>query len=147
MEANINHAAERNPQSYVIGTDLSAIQPRPDVPNCSFQKDDAESEWVFRAPDNPYPVQFDYVHLRMVSSCFDDTREVMNQAFHNMKPGGWIEFQEIIFDTDVNTPMIRWYKAVCKGLQTMGRDLSRPKLYKTWLEEGGCKSLLMRSLF
>jgi hypothetical protein len=35
---------------------------------------------------------FGYIHLRMVFTCFDDTREVIRQAYENMNPGAWIEF-------------------------------------------------------
>lgn len=91
----------------MIGTDLSAIQPAPRVPNVVFQKDDAESPWVFPAPHQlddecvspcTHRIMFDYVHLRLVVTCFDDTRNVMRQAFENMNPGGWIEYQDILFD-------------------------------------------------
>lgn len=137
--ADMTTVAEQNPQSYVIGTDLSAIQPERDVSNCVFQKDDAEAEWVFRAPGQPNGVLFDYVHMRLVCSCFDDTQQVMRQAFDNMKPGGWIELQDAAYDTTVKTPLIRWYEGMNKGLATIGRDITRPKKYKQWLEEVGCK--------
>lgn len=111
-----------------------------------FQKDDAEAEWVFRAPDRPNGVLFDYVHLRMVCTCFDDTQHVMRQAFDNMLPGGWIEFQEMRFETrhpnNLGTPLARWFEGLNKGLNAIGRDLEKPKLYKTWLEETGCKKRL-----
>lgn len=72
----------------MIGTDLSAIQPRSSIPNCEFIRDDAEAEWLFNG------IQFDYVHLRFVYTCFNDQRLVMQNAFKNMKPGGWIEYQD-----------------------------------------------------
>lgn len=139
--ANTDATAEQHPQSYVIGTDLSAIQPTRDIPNCVFQKDDSETDWVFRAPERPQGILFDYVHLRMVCSCFDDTHSVMRQAFNNMVPGGWIEFQDVMYDTSVRSPLIRWYEAMNQGLSTIGRDITRPKNYKTWLEEVGCEAI------
>lgn len=98
--------AEKYPAAFVIGTDLSAIQPDPLLPNLVFQKDDAESPWVFPAPHPPgaecefpceHKIVFDYVHLRQVVTCFSDPRIVMQQAFDNMNPGGWIEFQDMTF--------------------------------------------------
>jgi tRNA G46 methylase TrmB len=48
--------AEQNPSSYVIGSDLSAIQPETLLPNLAFTKDDAEDVWVFpRPPRRPTP--------------------------------------------------------------------------------------------
>lgn len=74
----------------MIGTDLSAIQPAAEitgVKNCEFIKEDSEQEWI-------YPYKFDYVHARFVFSCFDDPQKVIGEAFKNMKPGAWIEFQD-----------------------------------------------------
>jgi SAM-dependent methyltransferase len=80
--------AHLHPESNVIGTDLSAIQPTPTVPNCQFIKDDSEEEWLFNG------IQFDYVHLRLVYTCFNDHKRVIKHAFDNLKPGGWIEYQD-----------------------------------------------------
>ncbi|KAK6068342.1 methyltransferase domain-containing protein [Seiridium cupressi] len=143
--------AEKYPESFVIGNDLSAIQPDPRVPNLVFQKDDAESLWVFPAPHPPttecsfpceHRILFDYVHLRMVVTCFDDTRNVMRQAFDNMSPGGWIEYQDISFDlqaAQLEGMSIYSIKHACciRGAATIGRDLLVAKKYKTYLEEIG----------
>ncbi|KAI1874223.1 uncharacterized protein JN550_002802 [Neoarthrinium moseri] len=144
--------AERFPSSFVIGTDLSAIQPDPRVPNCVFQKDDSEAEWVFPAPHPQginctlpceHRIMFDYVHLRMVCTCFDDPRTVMKSAFDNMSPGGWIEFQDATFDItadDANwegSPLDQWCKGCVQGAANSGRDILVPRNYKQWLEETG----------
>jgi chemotaxis methyl-accepting protein methylase len=71
----------------VIGTDLSAIQPTPTRPNVEFMRDDAEKEWL-------YSSKFDYIHLRLTFTCFDDHRKVMRSVFDNLNPGGWVEYQE-----------------------------------------------------
>ncbi|ORY68708.1 uncharacterized protein BCR38DRAFT_323862, partial [Pseudomassariella vexata] len=55
-------SAEKNPTSQVIGTDLSKTQPLNVPPNCQFEKEDSEADWVF-------PYKFDYVHLRFVCFC------------------------------------------------------------------------------
>jgi SAM-dependent methyltransferase len=81
--------AEQHPQCKVIGVDLSKIQPDPSVmmPNCEFIKEDCEETWV-------YGNKFDYVHLRLVVSCFNDHRVVMRHAFENLKPGGYVTFRK-----------------------------------------------------
>ncbi|KAF3008195.1 hypothetical protein E8E14_008223 [Neopestalotiopsis sp. 37M] len=145
--------AEKFPQSQVIGTDLSAIQPeQPHVPNCTFQRDDAEDTWVFPAPHPPgtacsYPcehrIMFDYVHLRLVSTCFDDPRTVMKNAWDNMKPGGWIEFQDasLQFSDDSGnwegSALQKWSRGCIDGAASAGRDILVPQKYKQWLEEVG----------
>lgn len=131
----------------MIGTDLSAIQPTPKVENCLFQKDDAESPWLFlHTPGEDctsqcdHRIMFDYVHLRMVFTCFDDTRGVMRQAYENMNPGAWIEFQDIyFFDDAVKNPLQDLYDAAARGAATQGRDVRQTLKYKEWLEEVGCK--------
>lgn len=60
------------------------------MPNCYFQKDDIEDEWVFAVPDN----KFDYIHLRLMVSCFNDPEKVMRSVFEHLNPGGWVEYQD-----------------------------------------------------
>ena len=57
--------------------------------NCTWIKEDSEEEWL-------YSHKFDYVHLRMVLTCFNDKRVVIKHAFKNLNPGGWIEFQDTV---------------------------------------------------
>ncbi|KAK8051758.1 hypothetical protein PG993_003143 [Apiospora rasikravindrae] len=73
----LDYAAE-NPESEVIGTDLSLIQPDMEdtVPNCRFVREDSEDPWT-------YDHKFDYVHLRYVVTCFKDHRTIMRHAFEN----------------------------------------------------------------
>ncbi|KAI0151354.1 S-adenosyl-L-methionine-dependent methyltransferase [Pestalotiopsis sp. NC0098] len=154
--------AEKYPQSFVIGTDLSAIQPdRPDVPNCVFQRDDAEDTWVFPAPHPPgaeckgpceQRIMFDYVHLRLVSICFDDPRVVMRHAWDNMSPGGWIEFQDASLQFKDDGPnwegsaLQHWCRGCIDGAASIGRDILVPEKYKPWLEEIGFVDVQVRPL-
>lgn len=50
--------AEAYPNTTIIGTDLSPIQPGPRPPNLTFEIDDCCSDWVY--PKN----HFDYIHIR-----------------------------------------------------------------------------------
>ncbi|KAH8658457.1 S-adenosyl-L-methionine-dependent methyltransferase [Xylariales sp. PMI_506] len=151
--------AERFPSSFVIGTDLSAIQPVPRVPNCVFIKDDSEAPWVFPAPHPPdtppctdscsHKTMFDYVHLRAVVSCFADTRTVMQQAYDNMNSGGWIEFQDA--DFEVKDDSSDWqgelrFRAVWVGAASMGRNVTQVQNYKSWLEEIGFVDVVDRPI-
>lgn len=78
--------AKANPDTHVIGTDLSKIQPESHPANCEFIKEDSEEEWL-------YAHKFDYVHLRFVFTCFQDPKVVVAHAYDNLNPGGWIEYQ------------------------------------------------------
>lgn len=109
----------------------------PKVLNCSFVREDSETqEWIF-------PNKFDYVHLRYVVSCFNDTRTVIQKAFDHMNPGGWIEFYDAgmeakcIDGTLTGTHLERWTQLVMAGGAKLGRDLGKAKNYKTWLAAAG----------
>ncbi|KAF4308157.1 S-adenosyl-L-methionine-dependent methyltransferase-17 [Botryosphaeria dothidea] len=79
--------ADANESSFVIGTDLSAVQPRWVPPNLEFQIDDAEDIWSFHD-------QFDYIHIRSLAGAIGDWKRLFQQAHQHLKPGGWIEVQE-----------------------------------------------------
>lgn len=66
--------AEEHPESHVIGTDLSMIQPNPDITNCEFVREDSEEPWV-------HDRLFDYIHMRAVVTCFTDMTTVIRHAF------------------------------------------------------------------
>ncbi|KAH7357687.1 S-adenosyl-L-methionine-dependent methyltransferase, partial [Plectosphaerella cucumerina] len=72
-----------------IGNDLSPIQPTWTPPNVKFVVDDVEQDWV-----EPQP--YDFIHIRYMAGCIQDWPRLMKQIFDNLKPGGWVEFQDSI---------------------------------------------------
>ncbi|POR38157.1 Uncharacterized protein TPAR_01635 [Tolypocladium paradoxum] len=129
--------AEQNPTCNVVGTDLSSIQRKASVPNCSFVQQDVEhGDWGFSQ-------KFDYIHLRFVLSCFDDTKTVIRKAFDNLAPGGYIEFHDVATETVdpdgtvKGTGFERWLGLAKAGAQKLGRDLTKPLRYKDWCREVG----------
>nr|POE78488.1 secondary metabolism regulator lae1 [Quercus suber] len=79
--------AELHPECQIVGTDLSPIQPTMVPPNVEFLIDDITSEWL-------YPQKFDYIHSRMITIAIKDWSKLVDEIWKNLKPGGWIEFQE-----------------------------------------------------
>jgi len=73
------------PETTVLGTDLSPIQPTLVPENLMFEVDDVRDEWI-HPPD-----YFDYVHIRALFGSISDWPGVYNQAFRHITPGGWIE--------------------------------------------------------
>ncbi|KAL2824230.1 S-adenosyl-L-methionine-dependent methyltransferase [Aspergillus cavernicola] len=71
----------------VLGNDLSPIQPHWVPPNVVFEVDDAEAEWPDRQP-------FDFIHSRYMCGSIQDWPRLLQQAYSQTKPGGWVEFQE-----------------------------------------------------
>lgn len=128
--------AKMYPDSNVIGTDLSLIQPE-GPPNCSFIKEDAElDEWTL-------PVVFDYIHLRMIHTCFDDYRALFKKCYDNLEPGGWIELQDAVFKlmctdgTADGSYIERFSHLILQAGESIGRDLDIPSKYKDMLTEAG----------
>ncbi|KAL1843356.1 hypothetical protein VTJ49DRAFT_1943 [Mycothermus thermophilus] len=79
---------EEFPSAQVIGVDLSPIQPHWIPPNVQFVVDDIEDEWA-------HANDFDYAHFRFVNTTLRDNDRTLRNVFENLKPGGWIEIQDI----------------------------------------------------
>ncbi|KAH8199191.1 hypothetical protein TruAng_006660 [Truncatella angustata] len=147
--------AEQNPSSYVIGSDLSVIQPDTTLSNLVWSKDDAEDAWLFPLPTShlvsehlrdsnvqAHLIQFDYIHLRLVFTCFNSPQTVIKHAFDNLSPGGLLEFQDLSPEIYQNNPAFEGnytpnLTAICRGAMSVGRDLHVAEKYKQWLEEAG----------
>lgn len=131
--------AELFPNAQVIGTDLSQIQPDQKPPNVTFVREDSEEEWC-------YDFRFDYIHARAVVTCFDNPKGVMEKAFQNLNPGGYIEYLDCygvsgcLDGTLKGTALERLGGLCVQGAAASGRDLMVATRYKEWLEEIGCKS-------
>ncbi|KAK0724066.1 S-adenosyl-L-methionine-dependent methyltransferase [Lasiosphaeris hirsuta] len=131
----IEYAVE-HPAAQVLGTDLSPIQPEYVPPNCRFEIDDAEDEWLFSET-------FDYVHLRMMFHCFRDHVGVMRSALAQMRPGGYMEWQDWLCvlqssdDSIRGTPLERWSRLYVEAGNRLGRNMLAPRRYKHWMAEAG----------
>ncbi|KAL4808156.1 S-adenosyl-L-methionine-dependent methyltransferase [Aspergillus unguis] len=83
----IDFADEFESAQAVMGNDLSPIQPPWVPPNVIFEVDDVESEWPSRPP-------FDFIHSRYMCGSIEDWPRLARQALAQLKPGGWVEFQD-----------------------------------------------------
>ncbi|KAL7266594.1 hypothetical protein RUND412_010855, partial [Rhizina undulata] len=81
--------AERFPSAQVIGVDLSPIQPSWVPPNLRFEVDDIEEVWKYQENS------FDFIHIRLMAGFIYDWPKLYKQAFKALKPGGWIELQDV----------------------------------------------------
>ncbi|KAK0377687.1 TAM domain methyltransferase [Colletotrichum limetticola] len=105
------------PEADIDGIDLSPIQPGFVPPNVRFLVDDAEADWLY--PDN----SVDFIHLRHMAPFIKDWPRLLRQAYSRvLKPGGWIELQEL-----------RW-RFACDD-DTMGPDYAPTKMANL-IEEG-----------
>jgi ubiquinone/menaquinone biosynthesis C-methylase UbiE len=122
----------------VLGIDLNIAEPKDSLPeNCQFLKLDAENdEWPAQA--------FDYIHLRYVISCFDDTKAVLKKAFDHLKPGGWIELQDPEFRNITMTILSRavLLKNGLKRLPKAARPLGEIYASRLTMNHGSKKQAL-----
>jgi SAM-dependent methyltransferase len=135
--------ADRYPESDVLGTDLSPIQPEYTPPNCRFEIDDAEDEWIFSH-------KFDYIHGRYMCAFITDVPKLFSSIFDNLNPGGWVEFQECLInfqaidDSLEGTALQRWNRLLLEGINKMGRDALSALRYKTHMVEVGFKDIQVK---
>ncbi|KAI9734366.1 MAG: hypothetical protein M1834_002472 [Cirrosporium novae-zelandiae] len=128
--------ADEHPSARVCGTDLSPNQPAYIPPNCEFLIDDANEAWTFNR-------EFDYVHCRQLHTAIEE-KKLFQQAFSNLKPGGWIEMQELaqpVCCDDGTIPddclLKQWCMNMLKAAEKGGHHLDNPPKYKMWIEEAG----------
>lgn len=104
-------------------------------PNCCFEIDDAEDEWV-------YGQEFDYIHGRLLALCFNDGAAVFKKAFNALAPGGYFEMQDALTLTCIdssgeNTALMKWVNLMLEAATKLGRDWAKVKRYKGWMEDAG----------
>ncbi|KAF4121346.1 Methyltransferase domain, partial [Geosmithia morbida] len=117
--------ADENPNTEVIGTDLSPMQPKWVPPNVKFELDDATQPWTW--PDN----EFDFVHMRFLNGAIRDWPALFREAFRCCKPGGYIESGE--FDpryycddgtADDNETIKTWNRVFEEGEKRLGNSFT-----------------------
>ncbi|KAH7011685.1 S-adenosyl-L-methionine-dependent methyltransferase [Ilyonectria destructans] len=126
------------PQSEIIATDLSPIQPRNVPPNVSFYVEDSSQPW-------DYTDKFDYIHTRITAGCWSSFQEqVAEQAFESLSPGGYFESQEYdaIVACDDETldpegPMARWFHDLRVASDAMDRPVVLAATLRKTYEEVG----------
>ncbi|KAI9784702.1 MAG: hypothetical protein M1816_000767 [Peltula sp. TS41687] len=129
--------ADEHPESEVIGTDLSPIQPGWVPPNLRFEIDDAESEWAYQS-------KFDFIHLRTMGGAIKDIPKLLRQAFKHLNPGGWLEWQEyetVVQSDDNSYPpdcaMARWIENLNKAAVKFGKEMNIAPKIKSLVEDAG----------
>lgn len=130
--------AVEHPESDVLGTDLSPIQPEYVPPNCRFEVDDAEDEWAFNH-------KFDYVHARYMTGAFHTAKlpDILRSTYENLNPGGWCEFQDYyakmqsVDNSLAGTALERWNDCLLEGVRRMGKSGTSCTMYKSHMIDAG----------
>ncbi|CAK7271502.1 hypothetical protein SEPCBS57363_004654 [Sporothrix epigloea] len=126
------------PEAEVVGIDLSPIQPSWVPANVRFLVDDAEQPWVTE------PETYDYIHIRNMASAVKNWDSLMTQALTALKPGGWIEIQDLNWllrcDDDTMGPdysLTQMTKYMGQALSNFGIKLHSPDDNPERLTEAG----------
>ncbi|KAF2872768.1 S-adenosyl-L-methionine-dependent methyltransferase [Massariosphaeria phaeospora] len=130
--------ADAFPSAEVIGFDLSPIQPTMVPPNCKFVVDDFEQDWLHNKP-------FDYIHTRAISTAVKDWPHFLQQAYTNLKPGGWLELQEPTYPlgctnkslTGGESSLMRWSNFFTDAAGKFGFDAEAPHGLEPELRKAG----------
>ncbi|KAL9117532.1 MAG: hypothetical protein Q9187_005932 [Circinaria calcarea] len=130
--------ADRFPGATVVGTDLSPTQPTWVPDNVRFEINDVESDWHYKENS------FDYIHVRFMVGSISDWRGLIRQSFKHLKPGGYLEIQELDprlasdDDSSNKSTMHHMYMNLCLGcLEERGQAIPVRSQYKAWVEEEG----------
>ncbi|UPX17159.1 uncharacterized protein EKO05_0007533 [Ascochyta rabiei] len=130
--------ADEHPSAQVLGTDLSPIQPDQVPPNCEFLIDDCTKEWIFHN-------LFDFIHTRAMVTSIKDWSRLFEQAYVNLKSGGYIECQELTFPikcmdpgvTADNSPLMQWSDLLFEAAVKNGLDATGPRHFALKLRNVG----------
>ncbi|KAK7427207.1 hypothetical protein QQZ08_006320 [Neonectria magnoliae] len=113
------------PQTEIVGTDLSPIQPPWVPPNVEFVIDDCLQDWTWPSD------HFDFVHLRALYGSIPDWRALYAKAFVHLRPGGWL--QNLEMDVRIQSDHValpadhifnRWADLFYAGGDKMGRSFA-----------------------
>ncbi|KAK0390145.1 hypothetical protein NLU13_3718 [Sarocladium strictum] len=122
---------------HIDGLDLSPIQPQFVPPNVQFFVDDVELDWA-----NPQP--YDYIHCRYMAGSIKDWPRLLLQMYDNLKPGGWVEFQEsanTLFSQDdtlkPENPMTRMMDGLKEACDKIGRTMDPAPNMQKWTVDAG----------
>ncbi|CAN8103225.1 unnamed protein product [Discula destructiva] len=135
---------------WARGQDISLIQPLENLPpNCSFVREDTEDTWVFGK-------KFDYIHWRLMLTCFKDHKAMIAKVYENLAPGGWGEFQEwtveIVGEDEAAEEFVRksalkkWCELGVAGGAKFGHDFRAALKYKQWMVEAGFVDIQERQI-
>lgn len=137
-------SAEQFPNCKVVSTDFNDKLPSSSLSNLSFLKHDADKPgWDFSRDMGDEPGRkLDYVHFRFVVTCFMSTKQVFQNAYDSLKPGGYIEICEAEFtpqsdDGSLTSEVSDLFALIREASTKTGRDMSKVLKYVPWLEEVG----------
>ncbi|KAJ9156100.1 Methyltransferase type 11 [Pleurostoma richardsiae] len=131
---------DRYPSARVRGIDLSPIQPLWVPPNVDFVVDDCEKDFLTR--------ECDLIHFRFMVIILKAVATVLENAYQALKPGGWIELQELCAEPlcddgtmPDNDPVKVMYDMAAKAFAKFGANVTLAKNLESQLREAGFENI------
>ncbi|PQE24910.1 hypothetical protein CJF32_00007262 [Rutstroemia sp. NJR-2017a WRK4] len=135
--------ADAHAEATVKGIDLSPIQPVMVPPNCTFEVDDYNQDFLDED-------KYDLVHQRELLATVPDWLVFYKKIFKSLKPGGWLDIMELdgsdpsyYSAANDDLPLPRGNPARDsneygnKAVRMMGLDLDGTPKIEGWLKEAG----------
>ncbi|KAL2021876.1 hypothetical protein VTK56DRAFT_6471 [Thermocarpiscus australiensis] len=136
--------ADEHPEAEVIGVDLSPVQPDFVPPNCSFEIDDLEKDWIWSKP-------FDFIFCRFMTGSFADNSAIVKKAYDQLEPGGYFEAQDMAVPLGCDdgtlregSDLVTWVKWLTQAMEAFGRPLTAAQKWKPLMEEAGFEDVVER---
>ncbi|KIW22856.1 uncharacterized protein PV07_11109 [Cladophialophora immunda] len=131
-------AADQYETAVVTGVDIAPVQPEWVPPNCQFEVQDIEDEWLFST------TSFDFIHARELIMAVRDWDRLFRQAFDHLRPGAYMEVGGTYptpTSDDGTLPADSHLKEVerlfFEMADAMGTPLNAPTLWKAQMERAG----------
>ncbi|KAG6052629.1 hypothetical protein E4U17_005580 [Claviceps sp. LM77 group G4] len=131
---------DRYPSAKVRGIDIAPIQPAWVPVNVTFLVDDCEQDWIER--------DVDLAHFRFTIATLKNTSQVLGHAFRSLRPGGWIELQELLptplCDDGTmpdNDPVKYLYEKIERAFEKFGMRAQLPAELEPFLHEAGFENI------
>ncbi|EEU37717.1 uncharacterized protein NECHADRAFT_87533 [Fusarium vanettenii 77-13-4] len=121
--------ADEFPNTEVVGTDISPIQPSWIPPNLKFEIDDCSQEWTFE------PNSVDFVHMRFLYGSIKDWSFLINQAYKTSSAMMQSDDGTVTEDS----AMHEWGKFFIEGGKKMGQTFTilEDDVQRKCMEEAG----------
>jgi hypothetical protein len=130
--------ADKYPTAEVIGVDIANVQPQWLPPNCAFEIDDVERDWIYR------PDSFDFIHGREFLLAIRDWSKLIKQSYDHLKPGGWLELSSTLPDAGSdddtipeNSAWVQFTQVFFEIGEIIGASGHAPKTWKAKMLEQG----------
>ncbi|TWU76084.1 hypothetical protein ED733_007616 [Metarhizium rileyi] len=131
---------DRYPSAHVCGIDLTPIQPEWVPANVSFLVDDCTLDWIER--------DVDLAHFRFMVMILKDVPTVLTHAYESLRPGGWVELQELhgvpLCDDGTMTnddPVKTLYSTAGEAYKKFGMSTSLPAALEPLLRQAGFENV------